>query len=177
MRERPSEEEADATMAAGGDMEVDDGRHSHLQQRPAMPPAAADSSRPPVGAVAIEMPTESPVAAHRRGADAAAAPSSQPTSPGSPTSPRIPTSPGSDAASPLALRSGSAMSEGSSDGEMPDADAPVHNYAGKMVRDSMFTLFWTPRLLPYELLSCLSFVPICGALGIGQVLSSCSDTF
>lgn len=133
MRERPSEEEAEATLAAGLDMEVDDGQRSHLQlehdvaRRPQPPPAA--ESRTPPSAVAIDMPTaEPPFATHRRMLDDAAASSEQATSPVSLASP------GSELGGGLALRAGSALSEGSSDGEMPDADAAVQNYAGTMVR-------------------------------------------
>jgi hypothetical protein len=132
VRERPSESEADATMATGGDLDVNDGHHSHLQSQPAAggdthTPAAdrpadgrhAAGGHAPAGAHVIDMlHAVSPFAAHHRQSTAA--------QPGSPSSPA------SDAARSGPLRSGSVMSEGSSDGEMPDADAPVHNYAGKM---------------------------------------------
>lgn len=133
MRERPSESEADATLATGGDLDVDGGHRSHPQARPGaaddtQPPAAnqpPDARHPadghaPAGAHVIDMlHAVSPFAAHHRQSDAA--------QPGSPSSPA------SDTARSAPLRSGSVMSEGSSDGDMPDADAPVHNYAGKMV--------------------------------------------
>ena len=121
-------------MATGGDLDVNDGHHSHQQSRPAagddtQPPAAgqppdarqaADGHAPAGPHVIVDMlHAVSPFAAHHRQSTAA--------QPGSPSSPA------SDAARSAPLRSGSVMSDGSSDGEMPDADAPVHNYAGKMV--------------------------------------------
>lgn len=149
MRERPSEEEAAAVMASGGDMEVDDGHATHLRRRstdaddmavgsaPAHSGASPGSSQPE-GAVAIDMPpAETPFAAQHAAADGgggggavggagAAAGAGSP-----PISPTSLTSTGSEGP----LRSASLMSDGSSDGEaLPDADAPVHNYAGKMVR-------------------------------------------
>ena len=171
VRERPSESEADAAMATGGDIDVNDGHHSHLQSRPgaandAHAPAAnqpPDARHPadghaPAGAHVIDMlHAVSPFAAHHR--------QSSTTQPGSPTSPA------SDAARSAPQRSGSVISEGSSDGEMPDADAPVHNYAGKMVSAGWLGACVIARVLLHWLTAACAGVMIAASQMIQDLFS------
>jgi hypothetical protein len=111
VRERPSEKEAEATLAAGGDLDVGDGHCCHLP--PSSQPPADDQppaeGRVPMGAAAVDNPDNQHSCAHYQ----------QPLSSEQQCS----------VASPL--RADSAARQDSFSGDVASTDAPMQDDAGR----------------------------------------------
>lgn len=154
VRERPSEQEAEAALAAGGDLDVGDGHCCH-------PPP---SSQPPA---ACQQPAEDQPPADGR-VPTGAAPADRPAVQHNHalSQRRLASDPQTSTAS--RLRADSAVSEDDSSGAVPSTNAPMQRHAGRLVRGRITRIIWTTnesmhyKQVPMgQSAACLAAVSLC----------------